>query len=129
MKMAPNRLAKFSTSGPLMALLGLGLVYAFTSPAVLVSPAYDGLFQTVPQWLWATGCTVLGCVGYYGLYADNRRCWLIAHGASVGLFIPMGIYFGMAGSLTGLSTYSALALNAWVRYAQLYKEPAFGHRR
>ena len=119
-----NRVARAATSGPLLALAFLGLVFAFSPQDLLfLSPSYPKLFAVIPQWLWSVGCIALAGVGYYGLYTANRKAWKAAHGTAIGLFIPMAFFYaGQASSFTASAFCLALALNAWARYAGLYRE-------
>ncbi len=125
-----ERLARFATSGPLMALAMLGLVFIFEPQELLfLSPSYPKLFAVVPQWAWAAGCSALAFVGYYGLYRGNLAAWKAAHGTALGLFFPMAFYFGQAAAFPATALCLALAMNAWARYAGLYREFNFEHRR
>lgn len=116
------------TSGPLTGLLGTGTVLVWF-PRARFGPSYTTFFSWAPPDVWGILAIASATLGYYGLFKNVRAYWLMAHGFATFLFSAIAVLFGVNFSMSdqGNPVMSAiamgLALNAWVRFADLYREP------
>jgi predicted permease len=110
------------TSGPLMGLLALGLLY-LALPSEMFSPVHSTLFAIAPSKVWGVLSLSLAVVGYAGLFWRIRRLWLLAHSFAAFLFLCMASFFANSGGFTNAALCLALAPNAWTRGVNLYCDP------
>lgn len=113
-----------------MSLFGAGIVY-LTCDQKSFGVSYTQLFEWASPKVWGVLSVSAAILGYVGLFLRKKRLWMIAHCFATFLFTAMSVLFGLQyftagiGGPTGLTTYSALAANAWVRFTGLYNADPF----
>ena len=114
-------------SGPMMTMLGFGLVTLIV-PESRYGHSYEDLFKYIPSTAWGFASLSVAIAGYIGLFTKNKKLWMAAHRFATVLFTAIALLLAKTffvtgvGGPTGVTTYTALAANAWVRGANLYRD-------
>lgn len=118
-------------SGPMMAMFGFGMMTIIV-PESRFGNNYIDLFNVIHADIWGVASLSVAIAGYVGLFTGNLKLWRWAHKFAAFLFTAIALLIAKTffdtgiGGPTAITTYSALAANAWVRGANFYRDPFCG---